>query len=63
MSDADDEIEATERALAAERQRLRELGERADASARPIGQCQASEGGIVFLSRRRRLDSSARFSQ
>ena len=52
MSDTEDTIAATERALAAERQRLRELGERADALERetnppapPID--HADEGGIV----------------
>jgi hypothetical protein len=52
MSDTEDTIAATERALAAERRRLRELGERADALERqsdppapPID--HANEGGMV----------------
>jgi hypothetical protein len=52
MPDTEDAIAATERALAAERQRLRELAEQADALERetdppapPID--HANDGGIV----------------
>jgi hypothetical protein len=52
MSEAEDEIEATERALAAERKRLRELGERADVLERKTDPPEppvdhANEGGII----------------
>ncbi len=52
MSDTEDTIAATERALAAEQRRLRELGERADALERETDPPQppidhADDGGIV----------------